>query len=222
MNVVRTRRRPRRSSTLGLTACLAAAALALAGCTSDGDDKSAAKDGPSVIAPGKPGEEAETLSPKDAAKQGDDDSPNSADFDYVRMMIEHHTQALTMTKLAPKQAGGKQVKRLAKRIAAAQRPEIGAMEGWQKRNGGDKRAGGGHGDHAMPGMATDAQLKDLRAAKGKAFDKLFLKLMITHHQGAVTMATDVLAQGNNVQVEDMATDVIAQQTAEINRMRGMP
>nr|WP_206313388.1 DUF305 domain-containing protein [Streptomyces coryli] len=195
--------------------------MVLAGCSSDGDDKAAPKDGPSVIAPGKPGEAAETLSAKDAAKKGDDDTPNSADFAYVRMMIEHHTQALTMTKAAPKRAESTQLKRLAKRIAAAQEPEIGTMRGWLKQNDGDKAAGG-HDEHGpMPGMATEAQLKSLRAAKGKAFDKLFLKLMITHHDGAVTMATDVLAQGNNVLVEEMANDVIAQQTAEINRMRGM-
>jgi uncharacterized protein (DUF305 family) len=73
----------------------------------------------------------------------------------------------------------------------------------------------------MPGMATEAQLKQLRAARGKAFDALFLKLMITHHDGAISMATEVKAQGNNIQVEEMADDVIAQQTSEISRMREM-
>lgn len=73
----------------------------------------------------------------------------------------------------------------------------------------------------MPGMATAGQLEKLRAAKGTAFDQLFLKLMITHHQGAITMATDVLSEGNNVQVEEMAGDVVAQQTTEISRMRAL-
>lgn len=73
----------------------------------------------------------------------------------------------------------------------------------------------------MPGMATATQLAQLRAAKGTAFDELFLKLMITHHQGALTMATEVLSDGNNVLIEEMANDVIAQQTSEINRMRSM-
>lgn len=45
--------------------------------------------------------------------------------------------------------------------------------------------------------------------------------MITHHEGAITMATDVKSQGNNVQVEEMADDVVAQQTSEISRMREM-
>ncbi|MFC4463342.1 DUF305 domain-containing protein [Streptomyces xiangluensis] len=196
--------------------------LTLAGCTgSDDEPKSASDKGPSVIAPGKPGEAAETLSAEDAEKRRPDDSPNSADFAYARMMIEHHTQALDMTELAPKRAESTQVKRLAERIAAAQGPEIETMKGWQQTHGGEKKSQE-HDHEAMPGMATEAQLKKLRAAKGKAFDELFLKLMITHHDGAITMATDVLAQGNNVQIGEMADDVIAQQTTEINKMRDMP
>ncbi|TGA88591.1 DUF305 domain-containing protein [Streptomyces sp. MZ04] len=206
-----------------------AAALALGACTSDSGDGSTpgkkAAPGPSVIAPGKPGETAATMSAEDAAKKrSDDDTPNSADFSYTQMMITHHAQALEMTELAPDRAESAKVKRLANRITAAQRPEIGAMKGWLKNHGGAKKKPQqhGHGDHgAMPGMATEAQLKQLRAAKGKAFDELFLKLMITHHSGAITMATDVLSEGNNIQVEEMANDVIAQQTAEIGRMREM-
>jgi len=218
----------RRTSRASLIAALlTAAALALAGCDSgsdsDGDADSAKAAGPSVIAPGKPGEAAETLSAEEAEeRRAEDDSPNSADFTYARMMIEHHTQALEMTELAPARAESAELKRLAERITAAQQPEISAMEGWLKTNGGEKEdTSGEHQHEAMPGMATEAQLKKLRAAKGKAFDELFLTLMITHHEGAITMATDVKAQGNNIQVEEMADDVIAQQTTEINRMRDM-
>ncbi|WP_369240664.1 DUF305 domain-containing protein [Streptomyces sp. R21] len=204
-----------------VSASLVIAVLALAGCDSDSTPKSGKGNGPSVIAPGRPGEAAETLSAKDAEKRrAEDDSPNSADFAYARMMIEHHTQALTMTELAPKHAESSKVQRLAERIAAAQSPEIASMQSWLKAHGGGKKAAG-HQHETMPGMATDAQLKSLRAARGKAFDRLFLKLMITHHDGAITMATDVKAQGNNIQIEEMADDVIAQQTSEIGRMRDM-
>jgi uncharacterized protein (DUF305 family) len=204
---------------------LTAAVLALAGCDSgsdsDADGDSATATGPSVIAPGKPGEAARTLSPEEAEKQrAEDDSPNSADFSYARMMIEHHTQALEMTELAPEHAGSDRVKRLAERITAAQKPEIASMESWLKNNDADKK-GTSHKHEAMPGMATEEQLKRLGELKGKAFDKLFLKLMITHHDGAITMATEVKGQGNNFQIEEMADDVIAQQTAEIDRMRDM-
>ncbi|MFJ8733456.1 DUF305 domain-containing protein [Streptomyces bauhiniae] len=208
-----------------ITALLAAtAALAVGGCSGSGGSgdsgaKSAAQNGPSVIAPGKPGEANRTMSAEDAAEQREDDnSPNAADRSYAHMMIAHHTQALRMTELAPKRAESTQVKRIAERISAAQGPEINSMKGWLATYG---KGGTAHDHGTMPGMATGAQLTELRAAKGKAFDRLFLKLMIAHHQGAITMATDVKAQGNNIQIEEMADDVIAQQTSEIVRMRDM-
>ncbi|MFC9941831.1 DUF305 domain-containing protein [Streptomyces pratensis] len=217
---------PRRTAHVraaALAATLVAAVLALGGCddgSGDGGAKAGADKGPSVIAPGKPGEPARTLSAEEAAKAAPDDTPNSADFRYTRMMIEHHEQALVLTALVPGRAASTSVERLAERISAAQKPEIGAMEGWLKNNGGDDREET-HDHSAMPGMATDKQIAQLRASKGKAFDQLFLELMITHHQGAVTMATEALADGNNVLVEEMANDVVAQQTVEIDRMRGL-
>lgn len=222
--------RAARAASLAVAAVAAALALALTGCEADGGDKAGdkAKDsGPSVIAPGKPGEAAKKLTAEEAAKAKDDDSPNAADFSYVRMMIQHHRQALVMTALAPDRAKSSKVKRLAERISAGQKPEIEAMKGWLQTNGGTDggteggTAGheGGHDHGSMPGMATQKQLDQLRAASGAEFDKLFLKLMITHHSGAISMATDVLAQGNNVKVEEMADDVIAQQSAEIRRMQ---
>ncbi|MGW4160314.1 DUF305 domain-containing protein [Streptomyces sp. NPDC004788] len=203
----------------------AIAVLALGACESGGGSPNSASTpagsgGPAVIAPGKPGEPAKRVSPEEAARLMPDERPNGADFRYVQMMIEHHRQALTMTALVPQRAGSPGVKKVAERIAAAQGPEIGAMEGWLKSNGGP-RPQSGHDHHTMPGMATDAQLAELRDARGRAFDTLFLKLMTTHHEGAVTMAAEVLKQGNNVLVEEMANDVIAQQTAEIDRMRSL-
>ncbi|WP_225630235.1 DUF305 domain-containing protein [Streptomyces solaniscabiei] len=205
-----------------VTASLTAlAVLGLGACDSGADGKSAAATGPSVIVPGGPGEANRTIPAEEAERQRtDDDSPNSADVAYARMMIRHHAQALEMTELAPEHAESKQVMKLAERISAAQGPEITAMKGWLKSHGRPET--GGEHDHAtMPGMATEAQLGKLRAADGKAFDRLFLTLMITHHEGAISMATDVKAQGNNVQIEEMADDVVAQQTSEISRMRGM-
>lgn len=216
---------PRRSThtrATALTATLAAAALALSACDSgDGGKSDAADKDLTVVAPGKPGEPATTMSAEDAVKAAaGNDRPNSADFRYTRMMIEHHEQALVLTGLVPDRASSTPVKRLAERISAGQKPEIAAMEGWLTNNDADAREET-HDHSTMPGMATDAQLKKLRAARGKAFDTLFLELMITHHQGAVTMATEALADGNNVLVEEMANDVVAQQTVEIDRMRGL-
>ncbi|MFC7844742.1 DUF305 domain-containing protein [Streptomyces sp. NPDC057382] len=202
------------------TGLVVLAVLGAGGCDSGGDEKAAA-DGPAVIAPGEPGEANRTLSAEEAAEtRTENDSPNSADVSYVRMMIEHHAQALVMTELVPRRAESKDVERIAERIAAGQKPEIQAMKGWLKSYGKPLKAER-HDHAAMPGMATEAQLKQLRAAEGRAFDRLFLTLMTTHHQGAITMATEVKGQGNNIRVEEMADEVIAQQTSEITRMRNM-
>lgn len=210
-----------RSTSLAATAV--AAVLVLGACeagSGDGASDKAKGTGPGVVAPGRPGEPARTLSAEEAVKEAGQDTANSADFRYARMMIEHHGQAIVMTGLVPERASADTVKRLADRISAGQKPEIGAMEGWLQKNSGDRREES-HDHATMPGMATDAQLARLRAAEGKAFDKLFLELMITHHQGAITMATEALTEGNDVIVEEMASDVVAQQTVEIDRMRGL-
>ncbi|MBD0706973.1 DUF305 domain-containing protein [Streptomyces sp. CBMA291] len=212
----------RQRPVVAVAALSAVAVLALTACesTPGGDAPRSAPSGNTVVVPGKPGGPARRVSPEEAARLLPDESPNGADFRYAQMMIAHHRQALTMTALVPERADSPRVKKVAERIAAAQGPEIGAMEGWLKNNGGP-RALSGHDHGAMPGMATEEQLGRLRDARGKTFDALFLKLMITHHEGAVTMATEVLSQGNNVLVEEMANDVIAQQTAEIQRMRSL-
>lgn len=227
----------RRGSRAALAAVTLAALTAL-GITACDSGSRAAPDGgsgPSVLVPGAPGEANRTLSAQEAAgRRADDDSPNTADVAYARRMIEHHAQALEMTELAPDHAESASVRRLAARIAAAQGPEIEVMKSWLTSHGakadggggaggagGAGRAGGGHEHTSMPGMATETQLKKLRTARGKAFDQLFLTLMIVHHEGAITMAVEAKSAGNNGRIEEMADDVVAQQTSEITRMRGM-
>ncbi|MFF0724003.1 DUF305 domain-containing protein [Streptomyces sp. NPDC004134] len=198
------------------------AALLLAGCTG-GDSTDDAGDGgkASVIAPGKPGEQAATIPADEVEEARGDDRPNSSDTTYMRDMIEHHGQAIVMTDLAEEHAGAKNVRSIAERIAAGQQPEIAVMEAWLEENpGGGEDGHGGHGSghEGMPGMASEADLDRLRAARGGEFDALFLKLMIAHHEGAVKMAEEVLGKGNNEYVEQLATGVIAQQLSEIGRM----
>ncbi|WP_374196043.1 DUF305 domain-containing protein [Streptomyces sp. TS71-3] len=205
-----------------LATALAAALLLTAGCDSGsgGAGTRGHGTGDVVVAPGKPGEPARTLSPEDAAKAVPDEKPDAADIAYAQMMITHHGQALEMTRLAETRAHADPVKRIARHISATQKPEIEAMRGWLERNGlaGDA---GPHAHMRMAGMATGEQLARLKDARGTAFDRLFLTLMITHHQGAVTMATDVLARSTNTQIGEMATDLIAQQTREVDLMRAM-
>lgn len=171
-----------------------------------------------MIVPGRPGEDAKTLAPGEAPQAATKDKPNETDFRYVRMMIKHHRQALEMTGLVPQRGANPTVKSFAGRIADTQGPDIRSMEAWLAKNGN----GPAHDSHEqMRGMASPDQLAALRAASGPDFDKVFLQLMIAHHEGAVAMATDVLQTGSDVFVEEMAQDVIVTQQKEIGQMQAM-
>lgn len=187
--------------------------MALAGCT----EPAPAGDQPAVIVPGKPGEPARTLSPDQAGDARQKPSFNDADVRYVRMMITHHQQAIEMTALVPSRGARDDVKALASRIADTQGPDIKAMEAWLTKVNAPQH----EMNDPMPGMASAEQLAALRAASGPAFDKMFLQLMTTHHEGAVAMAGELLQTGSDVFVEEMAQDVLATQQKEIGRMRAM-
>ncbi|MCE7010497.1 DUF305 domain-containing protein [Kibdelosporangium philippinense] len=191
--------------------------LTVVGCTAEPNPVS---DTPGVIVPGKPGEPAKTLEPGQTPADMPRNQPNDADFRYIRMMIKHHQQALEMTGLVPERGANPTLKSFASRIADTQGPDIKSMEAWLSKNG----SGGGaaHGGHEqMVGMVTPEQLATLRAASGPDFDKLFLQLMTAHHEGALSMATDVLQTGSDVFVEEMAQDVIVTQEKEIAQMKAM-
>jgi len=205
-----------------LVAVAIAGAAALTAC-GGGDSGDVA-----VVQPGKPGETNRTLEPGQVSSAVPSTQPSESDVRYVQDMIVHHVQALTMADLAPQRAGSEPVRAMAARIADAQRPEIDMMNSWLRKHGRpemDITPSGhhhqGHDPATMPGMATDAQLAELAAATGPAFDALFLKLMIAHHEGALVMADTVRTGGGgvDVRVQEMADDVTAVQTAEIRRMR---
>lgn len=208
-----------------LTVAIVCAAAALTACSSAGDGES---DDVAVVQPGKPGETNRTLEPGQVSSAVPSTQPSDSDFRYVQDMIVHHGQALTMADLAPQRAGTEPVRAMASRIADAQRPEIDMMNAWLRKHGRpevEMNPSGhhheGHDPATMPGMATEAQLAELAAASGPAFDALFLKLMIAHHTGALVMADKVRTDGGgvDVKVQEMADDVTAVQTAEIQRMR---
>jgi uncharacterized protein (DUF305 family) len=173
-----------------------------------------------VIQPGRPGEEATTLSP-DATLPADEH--NAADAAFLQQMIPHHAQALEMGDLARTRAQDREVRSLALRIHDAQGPEIVGMSGWLERQGLEAPTAEDlerHGRHmSMPGMLSEAQMQRLRAARGAEFDELFLRYMTQHHRGAVQMSHHVMQQGRNVVVGELAADIAATQTAEIDRMQ---
>ncbi len=156
---------------------------------------------------------------------GSDEATNNAqDVTFVKDMIPHHEQAVVMSDLALSQAGSPAVKDLATRIKAAQAPEIATMRGWLTAWGED--AAGGHDMGSMDsmdmggmkGMASDEDLSALRAASGTEFDKLYLKEMTAHHEGAVEMAKAEIAKGKDPAAKTLAQQITSSQEKEIAEM----
>ena len=152
---------------------------------------------------------------------------NAADVTFAQSMIPHHAQAIEMAKLAPTRAASAQVKELAAKIEGAQGPEITTMTGWLKdwgkkvpdtsMNGMDGMEGMDSG--AMPGMMTSTDMKKLKDATGADFDRMFLTMMISHHEGAIDMAKTEQTDGKNSDAVSLAKKVETDQAGEITEMR---
>jgi uncharacterized protein (DUF305 family) len=145
-----------------------------------------------------------------------------ADLRFVLGMIPHHAQALTMTDLVPDRTDNEAMHRLARRIEISQKDEMRIMERWLERRGEAVPEGHHHGP-LMPGMLTQEELGRLTQATGNEFDRLFLELMIRHHEGALVMVADLFSGGGGQEAEifQFASHVDADQRAEIARMRAM-
>lgn len=189
---------------------VAALLVALAGC--------GAPQGPPVVVPGAPGEPARIVDGAEAAQRRSPVPVSPADVEFAARMVPHHRQALELAALAPDRAADPGVRAMAERIAAVQGPEIAVLESWLARHGGHLP----HADHAaMPGMASPARRDELAAAEGPAFDELFVALMIAHHEGALEMAAQVRTAGTDLEIAEFADGVVATQSADIDRLRGL-
>jgi uncharacterized protein (DUF305 family) len=149
-------------------------------------------------------------------------------------MINHHAQAIVMSRLAPTHGANPAVQRLAERIINAQQDEIATMQAWLKDRGqpvpeptpGPMKMMMNGMEHAMlmPGMLTEQQMTQLAAARGPDFDQLFLTDMIQHHTGATSMVKSLFNTDGAAQDEvvfKFASDVNVDQTTEIARMNLM-
>jgi uncharacterized protein (DUF305 family) len=134
------------------------------------------------------------------------------DIAFAELMIPHHEQAIEMSEIALLNTTNSEVLELAQQIKGAQSPEIELMKSWA----GVKAST--HSGHTMDGMLSQSELTDLRAAKGKEFDALFLQGMIKHHEGAIEMAQDV-ATSKNKDVANLSASIISAQKLEIEKMK---
>lgn len=212
--------RPVRASRLRRTA-FAWLLVAWAGGT--GCRAAAVRSAPPLVQPGAPGHAPRILSVAEAADLSGI-RPSPADIRFMQGMIAHHAQALEMAALVEGRTGNEQIRQLARRIALSQADEIAMMQEWLRTRGAavpDLHAHHAPGATLMPGMLTPDEMGRLAAATGLAFDRLFLESMIRHHEGALVMVADLLAQPGAVQDSELfsfVSDVDADQRMEILRM----
>ena len=145
-----------------------------------------------------------------------------ADVEFMQGMIAHHAQAIHMSRMAEQHGATPRVLRLAIKIDQSQVAEIRLMQEWLVAYGQMAPDTSSWRTMKMAGMLTEAQLAELDAATGVAFDRLFLEFMIQHHEGALQMVKDLFATpraGQEIDVNVFANDVVTVQTAEIGAMR---
>lgn len=143
---------------------------------------------------------------------------SGADIMFLQKMIPHHQQAIDISNLALKVTKDSELKELATIIARDQTAEIVQMKAWLKDAGASEDMG--HAMDGMGGMLSDSELTELKAAKGSAFDRLWLQGMTNHHDGAIHM-TQMIEDAQNAEIKAFGNKVIADQSAQIAQMKEM-
>ncbi|WP_106180663.1 DUF305 domain-containing protein [Prauserella shujinwangii] len=152
---------------------------------------------------------------------------NDADVEFAQRMIPHHEQAIEMAELVGARTGNARIRDLAADIERAQGPEIERLTTWLSEWGASTGGGqGGHGEHdadhaGMPGMMSSGDLSGLSAASGPEFDRMWLRMMVRHHEGAIEMAREQLDHGEHEGARQLAQAVIDAQQREIDTMNAL-
>ncbi|MBF6330805.1 DUF305 domain-containing protein [Nocardia transvalensis] len=184
-----------------------AAALLVAGCGNDGSDGSANT----------------SSAPMSGMNHGTSTAPrtdfNDADVSFLQMMYPHHAQAVDMAKLVPGRSQNQQLITLAANVEKAQAPEMQQIADLLRRFG--KPAPSATMHHDMSGMMSQDQMTQLQNSTGPDFDRMWMQMMIQHHQGAIDMSNTELANGTNPDAKALAQSIITAQQAEIQQMQGM-
>ena len=178
-----------------------------------------------IIQPGAPGEPSKSLNKEDATNIANT-SYIKADVDFLQGMIIHHEQAIVMSNMAENRTNNKVILELAKRIEVSQEDEINFMGSWLKERDEyeTKINSHNHMDHMhlkMVGMASKIQLDKLEMSDSSDFDRLFLQLMIAHHDGALEMVKELKKYPGSAYdpiLNEFVSDLVNDQGIEIERM----
>lgn len=143
------------------------------------------------------------------------------DVQFLDTMVAHHGEAIRMARMAVDKAGGDALSAKAQRMIDDQEAEIRVLKSMREDVAADAPAAL---NPKLPGMTT-MDMGKLESASGKEFDRRFIDMMITHHQGAVAMSKSELKSGKKQPVKDKAQEIIDKQVkeiAELEQMRGTP
>jgi uncharacterized protein (DUF305 family) len=139
------------------------------------------------------------------------------DLQFIDTMIHHHQGAVDMAKMIDGKTQNAELIKFGKQIVADQEKEISQMKEWREKwFKGAPRAM----NMEMPGMADSMKMdmSKLSSAKDKAFDVLFIEMMIPHHDGAITMGREALPKSEKPEIITLANQIIKAQEAEIKMM----
>jgi uncharacterized protein (DUF305 family) len=185
---------------------------------------------PPIVQPGAPGEETKDIDVATASEIADT-SFTSDDVEFMQGMILHHHQAMIMSDMAVDRTNSISVLDLAGKILVTQEDEVDFMQNWLRDRGvialDPEKYNEMHAHHDMAGMddmagmATAEELEELERINSTDFDRLFLKLMINHHDGAIKMVDKLRKQRGSAYdpiLNEFASDVVNDQSVEIERM----
>ena len=180
-----------------------------------------------IVQPGAPGEPTRSLDAAEATEIAKT-AYSPADVQFMQDMIPHHHQAIEMSVLVAERTNNPDVIDAAGRIQSSQGDEIEFMQQWLAERGEDAPDPTAHHhmhtSHTMAGMASPEQMAELAASSGTDFDRLFLELMIRHHDGAVKMVEELMEQPGAAYdpvLFEFTSDITNDQAAEIERMNGL-
>lgn len=158
-------------------------------------------------------------------------SASSVDVGFVRDMVVHHGQAVTLAMIIVSRSTVPTVREMAGEIAKTQQYEAGVMTGWMQQWGLPTSTTApamtwmthtptipAGADPPMPGMATRHDVARLAVTRGRSADLMFCRLMLPHHLGGLHMINEVIARGSRPEVIALATGMRVAQEREVNQL----
>ncbi len=179
-----------------------------------------------ILQPGAPGEPTRVIDSEPAIAIANT-SYTAADVDFMQGMIIHHYQAFLMSEMATSRTNNQTILDLVGRIDISQQDEISFMENWlldMSQTVPDPSKSNQMHHHKMMGMATPEQMQQLSQSDSTDFDRMYLNLMIKHHEGAIDMVdrlNEYPGSAYDPQLYEFVSDLTNDQAVEIERMNGI-